>query len=81
MSFGWVGVDSLYGHNNQFLNALEDAGERFMADVRKDYKVWTECPEVGIPAKPASQRGKEYKRARLKNEVSKKASKRNSGGN
>jgi len=71
MSFGWIGVDSLYGHNNQFLNALEDAGERFMADVRKDYKVWTECPEVGIPAKPTSQRGKEYKRARLKNEKQK----------
>jgi SRSO17 transposase len=71
MNFGWVGVDSLYGHNNQFLNALEDAGERFMADVRKDYKVWTECPKLEIPAKPASQRGKEYKRARLKNEKQK----------
>ena len=22
--FGWVGVDSLYGHNNKFLNTLED---------------------------------------------------------
>jgi len=71
ISFGWVGVDSLYGHNNQFLNALEDAGERFMADVRKDYKIWTECPQLEIPAKPASQRGRECKRARLKNEKQK----------
>ncbi len=47
--FGWVGVDSLYGHNNQFLNALEDAGERFMADVRKDYRIWTERPGWKFP--------------------------------
>ena len=66
VGFGWVGVDSLYGHNNQFTNALEDAGERFMADVRKDYKIWIERPEVEVPARPASQRGKHYKRAQLK---------------
>jgi SRSO17 transposase len=66
VGFGWVGVDSLYGHNNQFINALEDAGERFMADVRKDYRIWTECPELEVPTRPASQRGKHYKRARLK---------------
>ena len=71
MSFGWVGVDSLYGHNNQFLNALEDAGERFMADVRKNYKIWTECPKLEVPAKPASQRGRRCKRARLRNEKQK----------
>jgi SRSO17 transposase len=71
MRFGWVGVDSLYGHNNQFLNALEDAGERFMADVRKNYKVWTGRPDVEFPARPASQRGKEYRRARLKDEKQK----------
>jgi SRSO17 transposase len=65
--FGWVGVDSLYGHNNQFLNALEDAGEHFMGDVRKDFKIWTECPTLKVPTRPASQRGKHYKRARLEN--------------
>jgi SRSO17 transposase len=69
--FGWVGVDGLYGHNNQFLNALEDAGEHFMADVHKDFKLWIECPAVKVPTKPTSQRGKHYKRARLENEEQK----------
>jgi len=69
--FGWVGVDGLYGHNNQFLNALEDAGEHFMADVHKDFKLWIECPTVKVPTRPTSQRGKHYKRARLENEEQK----------
>jgi SRSO17 transposase len=63
--FGWVGVDSLYGHNNQFLNALEDAGECFMGDVRKNFKVWTSCPAVEVPARTSSKRGRVPKRLRL----------------
>lgn len=63
--FGWVGVDSLYGHNNQFLNALEDAGERFMADVGKNFKVWTSLPALEVPARPASKKGPVPKRLRL----------------
>jgi len=64
--FGWVGADSLYGHNNQFLNALEDAGESFMADVRKNYKVWTSRPALEVPARSNSKRGRVPKRLRLK---------------
>lgn len=63
--FGWVGVDSLYGHNNQFLNALEDRGEHFMADVRKDYRIWTRKPVVDVPRKAPCQRGKTPVRLRL----------------
>jgi SRSO17 transposase len=69
--FGWVGVDSLYGHNNQFLNALEDDGERFMADVRKNFKVWTSRPCVEVPARSNSKRGKVPKRLRLNKEKNK----------
>lgn len=63
--FGWIGVDSLYGHNNRFLNALEDEGEGFVADVRKDFKIWTRKPAVAIPMKAPGQRGKTPSRAKL----------------
>ena len=43
--FGWVGADALYGNNQGFLNALEDAGECFMADIHSNLKVWLERPE------------------------------------
>ena len=43
--FGWVGADALYGNNQLFLNALEDAGERFMADIHSNLKVWLDRPE------------------------------------
>lgn len=63
--FGWIGVDSLYGHNNKFLNALEDDGERFMADVGKNFMVWTDCPVLEVPARAASKRGRTPSRLRL----------------
>jgi len=69
--FGWVGVDSLYGHNNKFLNTLEDRGEKFVADVRKDFKVWTRKPAVSIPEKPSGQRGKTPTRIKLDQEKNK----------
>jgi SRSO17 transposase len=69
--FGWVGVDSLYGHNNKFLNTLEDRGEKFVADVRKDYKIWTCEPAVEIPVKAVSQRGKTPTRLKLNKEKNK----------
>ncbi len=69
--FGWVGVDSLYGHNNKFLNTLEDRGENFVADVRKSYKVWTRKPAVEIPPKASGQPGKTPTRLKLNKEKNK----------
>ncbi|MEX2579761.1 MAG: IS701 family transposase, partial [Verrucomicrobiales bacterium] len=46
MRFGFVGCDSLYGSNALFLNALEDSGEYFMADVDKAKRVWLEEPSI-----------------------------------
>ena len=66
--FGWIGADSLYGHNNQFLNALEDDGEKFVADIRKDYKIWTSKPAVEIPTKAPGQKGKTPTRLKLNKE-------------
>ena len=57
LEFGWVGVDSLYGSNARFLNAVEDLGEKFMADVNKVAKVWSSKPQVETPgAKPGKGR-------------------------
>ena len=63
--FGWVGADSLYGHNNKFLNTLEDRGEKFMADVRKSFTIWTEEPVLSVPAKKGGQRGRTPVRKKL----------------
>ncbi len=63
--FGWVGADSLYGHNNLFLNALEDDGEKFLADVRKDYKVWSSKPAVEGPSQSRNQKGRPPTRFKL----------------
>jgi len=62
--FAWVGVDSLYGHNHKFLNALEDSGENFMADVRKNLQVWTCEPTLKVP-KSNSKRGRKPSIAKL----------------
>ena len=62
--FGWVGVDSLYGHNHKFTNALEDNGEKFMADVRKNLKVWTCEPAMKVPT-PRSSKGRKPSIAKL----------------
>lgn len=59
--FGWVGADSLYGHNNKFLNTLEDRGEKFMADVRKSFTIWTEEPVLSV----GGQRGRTPVRKKL----------------
>jgi SRSO17 transposase len=52
--FGWVGVDSLYGSNAEFLNELEDAGEIFMADINKTTKIWTSEPKLIHPSDTAA---------------------------
>jgi len=64
--FGWVGADALYGNNQQFLNALEDSGEKFMADVHRTLKVWLERPEFEKTHDPKGKIGRPVKRPKLK---------------
>ena len=64
--FGWVGADSLYGNNQQFLNALEDSGEKFMGDVHRTLKVWLERPELEETLKIRGKIGRPTKRPKLK---------------
>ena len=65
--FGWVGADSLYGHNNQFLRALEDSGQHYMCDVHKDYMMWTEKPATTL-AKAKTNKGRPPSRQQLDEE-------------
>lgn len=44
----WVGVDSFFGSNPEFLDAV---GEKhyYFADIRSNTLVWLERPEIGLP--------------------------------
>lgn len=44
----WVGVDSLYGNNNEFLKAVPDK-YWFFADIPCDSQVWLSKPDFAIP--------------------------------
>lgn len=57
VKFGWVGADALYGNNQQFINALEDDGEFFMADVHSNHKLWLSKPELVKPREEGQKKG------------------------
>ncbi|MBT9174330.1 MAG: hypothetical protein DDT21_02744 [Syntrophomonadaceae bacterium] len=44
----WVGVDSFFGSNTEFLDAV---GEKYyyFADIRSNTLVWLERPKIGLP--------------------------------
>jgi len=49
--FTWLGFDGGYGKEPAFLNALEDDGEVFMADVHKDQSIYLDDPAPHVPEK------------------------------
>jgi len=49
--FAWIGLDGGYGKEPDFLSALEDDGEIFMADVHKDQVIYLEDPAPYLPEK------------------------------
>ena len=57
----WVGVDSLYGANKEFLAAIPQ-NLWYFADVRSNTLVFTQKPEMAIP--PYSGRGRKDLRAK-----------------
>lgn len=54
--FAWVGVDGGYGKEPDFLSALDNAGETFMADVHKDQTIYFEDPAPYLPEKKSKGR-------------------------
>ncbi len=65
VQFNWVGMDGLYGHAPWLLQALEDDGEVFMADVHKDQHIYLTNPKPFLPPKKG-MRGR--KRTRYQSE-------------
>ena len=53
LRFGWVGLDSLYGHAPWLLRDIEDAGLLFAADVHRDQKVYLDDPAPYVPRRKA----------------------------
>jgi SRSO17 transposase len=50
MRFAWVGIDAGYGKEPAFLRALDEMDEVFVADVHRTQRIWTERPELVVPA-------------------------------
>jgi SRSO17 transposase len=47
--FNWVNVDGGYGKEPAFLRALDDMGEKFVADIHRTQRVWEENPWPCVP--------------------------------
>jgi SRSO17 transposase len=50
VQFDWVITDELYGHNGEFLDQLEEMGQRYVVEVPTNTTVWTVDPQTQVPA-------------------------------
>ena len=48
--YGWVAADGGYGKEPKFLRGLDDDGTRFVIDVHKDQRFYSEDPQPHVPA-------------------------------
>jgi SRSO17 transposase len=48
--FEWVGMDGVYGHSLVLLQALQEQGEVFMADIHGDRHIYVDDPNLFVPA-------------------------------
>lgn len=63
LAFSWVTCDETFGNNHEFLEGLESARMRYLADVPVSTLVWLERPETEIP--PSKGKGRPPSRERL----------------
>jgi SRSO17 transposase len=49
VQFDWITADELYGHNGDFLDALEALQQRYVVEVPVNTTVWTVDPETQVP--------------------------------
>ena len=70
LPFEGVACDELYGRDGQFRADLAQLPVQYMAFVPANYRVYLQCPEIGIPEKPAGKTGKAFTRVRVLNGVS-----------
>ena len=55
VEFEWVGMDGLYGMSMSLLQALDEQGEVFVADIHKDRHIYLRDPTPYIPANAAGR--------------------------
>jgi SRSO17 transposase len=67
LRFGWVGLDSLYGHTPWLLRKIEGAGLLFAADVHCDQRVYLDDPAPYVPRRKAGL-GRKYTTLRARSE-------------
>lgn len=71
MRFSWVGFDGAYGKRPWFLRALDDSGEKFVADVHKDQRVYLEDPSPYVPEPQQACGRKGEQQSRLVTDIEK----------
>lgn len=54
--FDWITADELYGASGEFLDALEEMGQRYVVETRKNTVVWTVDPATLPGAFPGPKR-------------------------
>jgi len=59
--YQWIGCDSFYGDNPEFVRKLDDDNEVFMADIHSDHHIYLEDPKPYLP-EPKSIRGRKPKK-------------------
>jgi SRSO17 transposase len=67
LRFGWVGLDSLYGHAPWLLREIENAGLLFTADVHRDQRVYIHDPAPYLPRRKAGL-GRKFTALRARSE-------------
>jgi SRSO17 transposase len=73
VKFDWIIADELYGHNGDFLDALEAMQQRYVVEVPVNTTVWTVDPQTQVPShdgrrgpaatRPPRARAREYVRS------------------
>ncbi len=64
--YKWIGCDSFYGNNPEFIRKLADNDEVFMADIHSDHRIYLEDPRPYLPERK-SPKGRKPKK--LKSDI------------
>ncbi|WP_459943345.1 transposase, partial [Deferrisoma palaeochoriense] len=52
VEFAWVGADSFYGADPEFLRGLDADGEVFVVDVKASQRIYLEDPQPQVQVPP-----------------------------
>ncbi len=55
LRYQWVGCDSFYGNNPEFVRKLADDNEVFMADIHSDHHIYLEDPRPYLPERKSNK--------------------------